>query len=136
MKYALTILTLIIFDFNLFSQNLSGTWGYKIDGNYVNLYGDKIENQNNSGRTGTLKIAIWATSFPYSGGYINGYNLSEFKLDPLHSREYYYDISKTGWCTYPPNGTYSLTILLLEYISYDYKIVDYITMDGYTNFYR
>ena len=47
MKYALTILTLIIFDFNLFSQNLSGTWGYKIDGNYINLYGDKIENQNN-----------------------------------------------------------------------------------------
>ena len=45
MKFALTILTLIIFDFNLFSQNLSGTWGYKIDGNYVNLYGDKIENK-------------------------------------------------------------------------------------------
>ncbi len=135
-KISFIIFTLTFFSVDLFSQNLSGTWGYKIEGNYINLYGDKIENQNNSGRSGTLKIAIWATSFPYTGGYINGYNLFEYQLDPLDSRTYYYDISKTGWCTYPPNGSYSLTILLLEYISYDFKIVDYITMNGYTNFYR
>ena len=46
---------------------------------------------------------------------------------------YYYDVSKTGWCTYPPSGTYYLTILLLEY-NYQYEIVDYISMDGYTRF--
>ena len=130
------IFLFLFFSLGLSAQNFSGSWGYKIDGKYINIYGDKIQNQNNGGRTGTLKIAIWATSYPYSGGYINGYNLFEFKLDPLNSRKYYYDISRTGWCTYPPNGNYSLTILLLEYISYDYKIVDYITMDGYTNFYR
>ena len=74
---------------------------------------------------GTLKIAIYATDYPYRGSYLNGYKLFEYQLDPLDAGTYYYDVSKTGWCTYPPSGSYSLTIALLEYISYDYKIVDY-----------
>ena len=118
----------------IFSQNLSGSWGYKIDGKQITVYGDEIQNQNNGGRTGTLKIAIYATNYPYSGGYLNGYNLFEYTLDPLDSGYIYTDISKKGWCTYPPNGSYSLTILLLEYSYSDFEIVDYITMNGYTYF--
>ena len=120
--------------FSVNGQNLSGTWGYKIDGNYITLYGDEIQNQNNSGRTGTLKVAIYATNYPYSGGYLNGYKLFEYQLEPLYSGYLYSDVSETGWCTYPPSGSYSLTIALLEYQSYDYQIIDYITMDGYKNF--
>ena len=116
------------------AQNFSGSWGYKIDDHYITLYGDKIQNQNNGGRTGTLKVAIYATDYPYSGGYLNGYLLYEYALDPLDAGYFYSDISKTGWCTYPPSGSYSLTVVLLEYQSYDYKIVDYITMNGYTDF--
>lgn len=130
----LLLLILITFYNEISSQNLYGNWGYKIDDNYVTIYGDKIQNQNTRGRTGTLKIALWATNYPYSGGNINGYNLFERKLEPLDASTYYYDISKTGWCTYPPQGSYSLTVLLLEYISYDYKIVDHITFSGYTRF--
>ena len=40
----------------------------------------KIQNQNNSGRTGTLKVAIYATNYPYSGGYLNGYLLFEYHV--------------------------------------------------------
>lgn len=116
------------------AQNLSGSWGYQINGKQITLYGDKIENQNNSGRTGTLKVAIYATNYAYSGGYLNGYLLYEYQLDPLDAGYYYTNISNTGWCTYPPSGVYSLTILLLEYTYSDYQIVDYITMDGYTTF--
>ena len=116
------------------AQNFSGSWGYKIDGKYITLYGDKIENQNNGGRSGTLKVAIYATNYAYNGGYLNGYLLYEYYLDPLNAGYYYSDVSKTGWCTYPPGGSYSLTIVLLEYISYEYEIVDYITMDGYMYF--
>ena len=50
------------------AQNLSGSWGYQIKGKQITLYGDKIENQNNGGRTGTLKVAIYATNYAYSGG--------------------------------------------------------------------
>ncbi len=126
-------LSFFIFSIELSAQNFSGTWGYKIDGNYITLYGDKIQNQNNGGRTGTLKVAIWATNYRYNGGRINGYTLYEYTLDPLDAGRYYYDVSNTGWCTYPPSGSYYLTILLLEYDG-DYKIVDYISMDGYTRF--
>tara|TARA_B110000008_G_scaffold225148_1_gene226189 strand:- start:284 stop:685 length:402 start_codon:yes stop_codon:yes gene_type:complete len=130
----LILLLLFIPLVSISAQNLSGSWGYRINGKQITIYGDKIENQNNGGRTGTLKIAIYGTSYPYSGGYLNGYLLYESKLDPLDAGYYYYDVSKTGWCTYPPKGSYSLTILLLEYSSYDYEIVDYVTMDGYTRF--
>jgi len=127
------IINLLLFcDLN--AQNFSGSWGYKIDGKNITLYGDKIENQNNSGRSGTLKVAIYATNYPYNGSYLNGYKLFEYKLDPLDSRSYYYNVSKTGWCTYPPSGSYSLSIVLLEYISYDYQIVDYVTLSGYSRF--
>ena len=107
--------------------------GYKINGNYITLYGDKIQNQNNSGTTGTLKVAIWATKYPYNGGTINGYKLYEYTLDPLDAGYVYNDVSQTGWCTMPPSGSYSLSILLLEYDN-PYYIVDYLTIDSYTRF--
>ena len=132
MKKLLYLLILPLINLN--AQNFSGSWGYEIDGKEITVYGDKIQNQNNGGRTGTLKIAVWATNYPYSGGYINGYNLFERKLEPLNGGYYYQDVSKSGWCTYPPSGRYSITILLMEYISYDFKIVDYITMNRYTSF--
>ena len=134
MKKLIFFLILTISVSSINAQNFSGSWGYKIDGKYITLYGDKIENQNNGGRTGTLKVAIYATNYAYNGGSLNGYLLYEYFLDPLNAGYYYSDVSKTGWCTYPPSGSYSLTIVLLEYISYQYEIVDYITMEGYTYF--
>lgn len=133
MKNVLLLLSILFFSININAQNLSGSWGYKIDGNYITLYGDKIQNQNNGGKTGTLKVAIWATNSRYNGGRINGYKLYEYKLDPLNAGRYYYDVSNTGWCTRPPSGSYYLTILLLEY-NYAYEIVDHISMNGYTTF--
>ena len=133
MKYSLWILLILFCSIELNAQSLSGSWGYEIDGKQITLYGDKISNYNNGGHSGTLKVAIWATNYPYNGGTINGYKLYEYQLDPLDAGHYYYDVSNTGWCTYPPSGSYSLTILLLEY-NYDYEIVDYISMDGYIRF--
>ena len=60
------------------AQNLSGSWGYQINGKQITLYGDKIENQNNGGRTGTLKVAIYATNYAYSGGSLNGYLIYDY----------------------------------------------------------
>ena len=130
----LTLLLLFVPFLSVYAQNFSGNWGYTIDGNYITLYGDKIDNQNNGGRSGTLKIAIYATDYPYSGGYLSGYLLYEYALDPLEAGYYYSNVSKTGWCTYPPKGTYSLSIILLEYTYSDYEVVDYITMDSYQRF--
>ena len=133
MKYSLGLFLILFCSIELSAQSLSGSWGYKIDDKQITLYGDKISNHNNGGRSGTLKVAIWATNYPYNGGTINGYKLYEYKLDPLDAGRYYYDVSNTGWCTHPPSGGYYLTILLLEY-NHDYEIVDYISMNDYTRF--
>ena len=133
MKYSLGLFLILFFSIGLSAQSLSGNWGYRINGDQITIYGDKIINKNNGGKSGTLKLAIYATNYPYSGGSINGYKLYETQLEPLDGGYAYNDISHTGWCTYPPSGSYSLTILLLEY-NYNYEIVDYISMDGYTRF--
>ena len=129
----LTLILLFVPILSTFAQNLSGTWGYKFDGHYITLYGDKIQNQNNGGSTGTLKVAIYATDYAYNGGRLSGYVLYEYKLDPLDAGYSFNNISKTGWCTFPPTnnysrGSYSLSIILLEYSNRDYEIVDYITI--------
>ena len=133
MRHFLISIFIILFCVPLNAQTFSGSWGYKIDGKLVTLYGDKISNHNYSGSTGTLKIALYASYYPYSGGSISGYNLFETTLEPLSGGYYYSDISKTGYCSYPPSGGYYLTILLLEY-NYSYEIVDYISLDGYQLF--
>ena len=46
MKKILFILFIISF-VKLGAQNFSGSWGYRINGNEINVYGDKIQNQNN-----------------------------------------------------------------------------------------
>jgi hypothetical protein len=132
-KYSLGFFLILFFCIELNAQSLSGSWGYKIDGKQITLSGDKISNYNNGGSSGTLMVAIYATNYPYSGGSINGYKLYETQLEPLEGGYSYNDISNTGWCTYPPSGSYYLTILLLEY-NYSYEIVDYISMNGSTRF--
>ena len=131
MKYFLSV-ALALFSVQLCAQNLSGDWGYAIDGRQITLYGDKIENNNYSGRSGTLKVALWASDRQYNGGTINGYQLYEIQLDPLDAGYYYHDISNTGYCSYPPDGGYYLTILLLEYNN-GFEIVDHLSMK-YTRF--
>ena len=133
MKYFNFLLIIIFCTIEISAQTFSGNWGYKIEKNQITVYGDEINNYNNGGRSGTLKVAIYATNYPYNGGSINGYKLYEYQLDPLDAGYLYSDISNTGWCTYPPSGNYSLTILLLEY-NFDYEIVDYVSMSGYTRF--
>ncbi len=133
MKHLLWIFLILIFSTKIDAQNLDGYWGYRINGKKITLYGDKIENLNSGGSSGTLKVALYASDYPYNGGTLNGYKLYEITLDPLSGGYYYDDISKTGYCSYPPSGSYYMTIVLLEY-NYNYEIIDYISLDGYTRF--
>ena len=77
MKYSLGFFLILFCSIELSAQSLSGSWGYEIDGKEITLYGDKISNHNNGGRSGTLKVAVYATNYPYNGGAINGYKLYE-----------------------------------------------------------
>ena len=125
---------LIIISQNLISQRLSGSWGYNIQGSQINLYGDKVINDNYGGSSGTLKVALYASYYQYNGGTITGYNLFETTLGELSGGYSYNDISDYGYISKPPGGVYFMTILLLEYSYSGYEIVDHISMDNFATF--
>ena len=133
MKILFSFTLILISCLKTYTQSLQGNWGYSIRGDQITLYGDKIVNQNYGGYSGTLKVALYATKYPYSGGYISGYKLYEMKLESLSAGYSYNNVSNTGYCSYPPKGVYFLTILMLEY-NYKYEIIDHISMDGYSTF--
>ena len=77
------LFTLFIISFvKLSAQNFSGNWGYRINGNEINVYGDKIQNQNNGGSTGTLKIVVYATDYPYGGVHLEAIIYLKVNLSP------------------------------------------------------
>tara|TARA_B100000767_G_C19486994_1_gene418586 strand:+ start:160 stop:570 length:411 start_codon:yes stop_codon:yes gene_type:complete len=133
MKYSLGLFLILFFSIGLSAQSLSGNWGYRINGDQITIYGDKIINKNNGGKSGTLKLAIYATRNPYNGGSISGYKLHEYRLDPLKAGYERSNISNTGWNSAPPGGRYAITIVLLEYDNGGYGIVDYVSMSGTMN---
>ena len=133
MKYSLGLFLILFFSIELSAQSLDGNFGYRINGDQITIYGDKIINKNNGGKSGTLKLAIYATRNPYNGGSISGYKLHEYRLDPLKGGYSYNDISNTGWRESIPGGRYAMTIVLLEYDNGGYGIVDYVSMSGTMN---
>ena len=112
MKYFLGFFLLLFFSIGLSAQSLSGSWGYRINGDQTTIYGDKIINNNNGGSSGSLKLALYATLNPYNGGSISGYILHEYQLEPLKGGYQYNDLSNTGWTSTPPNGRYAIPIVL------------------------
>ena len=119
---------------NISSQELSGVWGYNIDGNSINLYGGEVVNNNYGGTSGTLKIALYASYSQYYGGSITGYSLFEMNLGELSGGYSFNNISDYGSISRPPSGVYFMTILLLEYSYSGYEIIDYLSMDSFGTF--
>jgi hypothetical protein len=68
---------------------------YQVSGSSVTLKAARVAN-NTTGRPGTLRLELWATSSPYSGGTINGYQTAIYRFSStLAAREYFYDINQT-----------------------------------------
>lgn len=98
--------------------------GYKIDGSTLNLSAFEVLNSRNGGTSGTLKLKLWATSTPYTGGTISGYLLGEVNLGQLEGGHLFKNIQQTTKLRKPPGGVYFITIVLTEYNGQDF-IVDY-----------
>lgn len=113
--------------------SIEGTWGYRTypSTEQICVYGDKIANYRNGGKSGTLKLAVYASKKPYSGGYINGYCLFEKSLGQLSGGYNFTNLNKIGNLNCPPSGEYCMVLLLLEYSAYNgYEIVDYMNFNN------
>lgn len=113
---------------------LDGTFGYSINSTKLTFDLGKIANNRNGGTSGSLRVELWATSSPYTGGTINGYILGTKDLGILKGG--YYFRAKSTSVTYksPPSGTYYVTLTLEEYSSSGFVIVDYVNFSGAKTF--
>lgn len=116
------------------SIELEGSGSWRISGSTITLGMDRVSNGRSGGSSGTLRMQVWATDFPYSGGQISGYILGTYSLGTLTGGYSFTDVSGTVSYTAPPSGTYYTTLTLEEYGSGSYSIVDYLTFSGTSTF--
>ena len=111
--------------------SLDGTVAYiPMAGNQIRVDVGQVRNNATGGTSGSLMIKLWASPSSYSGigSCCNGYLLAEFSLNNgigLNGGYYLANVSRTLPYTPPPTGTYRVVMVLLEYTSSGYVIVDY-----------
>ena len=104
------------------------TW--QVIGSSVNLYVEQVRNVCNLGRSESLRLDLWASTTPYTGGTITGYRFGSTALNPLTSGSVYNNINQTLTYSKPPDGNYYVTLTLSEYYNGSYLIIDHL---NYTN---
>ena len=104
---------------------------YDIQGSVVALSAERVT-FSGTGRSGTLKLKLWATTSPYGGGLdITGYLLAEARLGELDANAYFdspsHNVPYRG--DLPP-GTYYLVLVVTEHDAGEDLIVDHASFDG------
>jgi hypothetical protein len=116
------------------SPELSGNTRFKFGpGNATVRFGaDAIVNSNDDGRTGTIKVQLWALAAPYrtGAGGLRGQLLGGYTLEPLAAGEVYDRVSESVSASLPPaGGRYVLALVVSEYQGRQYVITDYRNFD-------
>jgi len=84
--------------------------------------------------SGPIRLQIWATAEPFTGGDLTGYPIATLNLSPLAGRRSYVSIDYLVAFRPPPPGLYYTTMTLEERQSGGYVITDFVTFDGVVNF--
>lgn len=101
-------------------------WQTDIQAGTINMSVGKISH-NRTANTGTIKLSAWATSSPYRGGSLQGYQLGFVTKEALKKGYSYPSIQTTTKYTAPPSGHYYVSIILSEYSGDGYKVVAWLT---------
>lgn len=108
-----------------FTVAIEGNTSWSLSNNVLNIKVDKVTH-NGTGITGSLRLRLWATQVPYSGGSITGYVLGTYQFQAvLQPGQYYHDISVNVPYTAPPDGTYFTTLTLEEYFDSGWSIMSF-----------
>jgi hypothetical protein len=105
--------------------NVSASWG----SSGVRMMVAAIQNTRASGTSGTLRLALWATtSVPVFGDTINAYTLGTYTLGTLSAGFEFTNVD-SGYVTYtrPPKGCYYITVALQEYDGSVFRYEDLLT---------
>jgi hypothetical protein len=117
----------------LFTLEGPWSWHYSYEGGTLDMTVAKISHRRTA-HTGTLKLSVWATRQPYSGGKLSGFEVGEVQKKALEPGYSYTNVKNTGKFTPPPNGTYYLSLVLTEFRDGGYVIVATIPSSKPTTF--
>lgn len=110
------------------SFDIVGNVVVNIQNGYASVSIERVEYESSiNSRSGSVLFKLWATTTPYSGGTITGYELVEYQPtnSTLPNNWYYSNINFGGEIPNIPGGTYYLTVTVSEYQGNDYYIDDY-----------
>ena len=114
---------------------LDGPWGWQTsyEGGTVDISVAKISHRR-TGRTGSLKLSVWATQQPYRGGSIRGYEIGTIEKKALEAGYTYTNVKNVAKFVPPPNGNYYVNLVLTEFRDNQYVIVDYLPASKLSTF--
>lgn len=118
----------VIVDLPEFVGNVS----YKRNGSAINLKADRIYNPRSSSNTsGTMWMELWATDYIFAGAsYIEGYRLASARLGTLRGQQSLYNLNYDIPFSEPPNGTYYISLVLVENVAGTPVPIDHINFDS------
>lgn len=106
---------------------LEGSVGYHcIDERRVVVNAERIYNPRDLENTsGTLVLELWALPEPYNGGYFEGHALACITLGSLNGGESWQDCSYNLEMSQPAAGSYTLALMLREWVGNGYFTRDH-----------
>jgi hypothetical protein len=116
--------------------DLNGRAGWTKSGSRLIIRAEQIHNFRESGKSGPLRLQIWATVDPYDGSNdITGYVVGTARLNALEGGDDKFNVSKRVAYHRPPPGYYFTTITLEErYPDGTWLVHDSENFEGVVNF--
>ena len=95
----------------------------------VEIFAERIQNERLAGRSGTLRMRLWATTTPYEGGVLQGYPLATRRVGRVLAGFFLPDVYRRGPFRLPAirDEYYHTTLTLEELVRGRWEIVDYLT---------
>lgn len=114
---------------------MSGPWKftYSTEGGTLDMAVAKIAHRR-TGHTGSLKLSVWMTAAPYTGGLLKGYEIGKVQKDPLKPGYEYTNVKNTAKFAPPPAGTYWPVLVLSESNGQNYETVAWLNASGTSTF--
>lgn len=117
----------------LFTMRGPSRWKSSYEGGTVEIDVGKISHRR-TGNSGTLKLSVWATSAPYRGGALSGYEIGAVRKEALKPGFTYDNVKNVAKFVPPPNGTYYVSIVLSEWADGAYRVVAHLPFDAPAKF--
>ncbi|HWN95780.1 MAG TPA: hypothetical protein VNT99_12155 [Methylomirabilota bacterium] len=96
----------------------------------VQIFAEQILNAREFGRSGVLRVRLWATSTPYEGGTLQGLPMATKRVGRVNAGFYLSNFSRSTFFRPPPSDEYYVTMTLEELVRGRWEIVDYVTFPG------